>query len=150
MSETVRHVLAAPTGSGRRRGFHRVVEDVNLNKTDGFAFRGRFVPDSREADLPVGCIVIRKTPVGSYKGGRSTWAWAVITDTATPSGWPWSEEYDGHAQFLTFRDAVAAEIAARLDERERLERQLDMVGIAATGDQVRLLLGLLSRNEERR
>ena len=147
MSTTVRHRLIAPTASGQRRGFHRLVDDVNLRLSNGYAFHGPFIPDGRQCDLPVGALVIRKTPVGSFKSARSTWAYALVDHAATPSGWEWSDEYDGHAQFLAFRDEVAALLDSQAAAQERVRQLLGSAGLNISFEQAQTLSLML--NEER-
>lgn len=106
--DTVRHVVFAPLGAGRRKGFLKVVQEVDTEQTNGFAFVGEFVPDGRQYEFPIGALVVRKRPVGSTKSKRALWSCAIVNNAETPSGWQWSEEYDGNRKFLDFRDLVAS------------------------------------------
>lgn len=145
LGETVRHVLDAPLGSGRRRGFHKLVHDVDLDVANGYAFVGEFLPDGRQCDIPLGALVVRKRPVGSFKSQRAMWAYAIVTGSETPSGWEWSEEFNGSREFLNFRDLVARRLNEDKSDLERMERALKLTGISASPDQMRVLQHLLER-----
>ena len=143
--ETVRHLIDYPLGSGRRRGFLKIVHDVDLDLTTGWAFIGEFLDDGRQNDIPLGALVVRKRPTGSIKSQRSMWSYAIVTASETPSGWEWSDEYQGNREFLNFRDLVARRLNEDKSDLERMERALKLTGITASADQIRVLQHLLER-----
>ena len=107
MTNTVRIKFYAATGSGRRKGWGKVVDAVDATKRNGYAFDGEFLGDG-EHDVPVGAVIVSVEPNGSAKHptkyGR--------VHRITPDG-----EYqqlaaaDWHEEFLTLRDAAAAALA---------------------------------------
>lgn len=109
-----RHQLWPVPASGRRKGNYRLVSDVDLRKKTGWAFDGAWLEaDGREIDLPVGGVVVRKTPTGSNKKQTADWHYALVPETGEP--WDWSEAYD-QKRFLSFRDAVAQTLAGTNDQ----------------------------------
>ena len=113
---TARIEYSVPTASRGRRGWVKVVTDVDTTKSNGYAFEGEFLREG-EIDLPVGSIIVEKDVGGS--ANRPTWWWSVGTVTAEGEI-AWDKEDESKyrrmmwepTQFLSFRDRVA-ELVAR-------------------------------------
>ena len=103
MKDKHRTIMKQPQGKGGRNGYHRLVNSVDTEKTSVYAFESDWIRPDVEVDLPVGGIIIRKTPTGSNRHPAATWAYATVP--AQGEAWEWSEEYEAN-RFLTFRDDV--------------------------------------------
>ena len=113
---TVRIVLKNETNSGNRRGWTKVVTSVDVTKSNGYAFGGRFINDG-ENDLEVGSVLIQKNPMGSVKHGYDVGVCLVVR----PDGSLW-QTHDGNGfrwlrEFLSFRDHVAAVLSLLPSDR---------------------------------
>ena len=112
--KTVRVVLNTPR-KGRREGFHRLVKEVDPTKRSAYAFIGDRLESGYELDLPVGAIIVRRTPDGSNQHPQDTFQYTKVL----PEGeaWQWSEPRTKRT-FLTFRDEVAQALAEGRDDME--------------------------------
>ena len=108
-SNISRHQLWPVPATGRRKGTYRLITQVDLQKKTGWAFEGSWLnADGRELDLPVGAVVVKKTPTGSVRSWSAEWNYALVPETGQP--WEWSDSYNDK-RFLSFRDAVAETLA---------------------------------------
>lgn len=109
--KTVRIDLRNAVSSGRRQGWTKHVKAVDLQKTNGYAFQGPFLPDG-QYDLPLGAVVIQKNPCGSVKNGGSLGVCFEVGE----EGLQEVLQMDWYTQFLSFRDAVAERLQASSEE----------------------------------
>ena len=142
------HTFKVPTASGRRRGFLKHVVNVDPSYGDGYAFDGEFIPDGRETDLPIGGIVVRKSPMGSLKNPYDTWDWASVP--FPDQSWHWSKQYRS-SEFLAFRDDVALALGQEPEpdamEKWRMgevRQALRAAGVAASEHQVEIIANQLA------
>ena len=77
MADTVRVQVKKPTGTGRRKGWNKVVSRIDDTKQGGYAFEGRFL-DERQVDLKVGSVLVGQIPVGSATYGNH-WRVGVVS-----------------------------------------------------------------------
>ena len=129
---SIRIRYEVPVGSGRRRGWGKVVTSVDTTKTNGYAFEGEFLGDG-EVDLPLGTVIVEKYPAGSVK--NSYWQWTVGRvseageiehETADGKSEKWAFYWE-REQFLSFRDRVAELVDGPRPESD-VERWTRMAG----------------------
>lgn len=88
---------------GVRRGWTKLVKDVDTTKDNGFAFLGNFLSSGIQ-DLPIGSILVQKNPEGNFKQGwHSAVCLQVLPDgrlRVVSQGLSWSRD------FLRFREIV--------------------------------------------
>lgn len=97
-----------PVGSGRRQGWWKRVINVDTSKSNGYAFDGNFLGEG-EHDLPVGSILINKSPTGSVKRGSNEGNCYRVGETDLE----FIGSFDWHDHFLSFRDLVSDALASR-------------------------------------
>lgn len=103
----VRIKIKNEINSGKRSGWTKHVTNVDMTKTNGYAFEGEFIPGGKEIELPVGAILIQKNPEGSVKNGW--WEAEVfrLSEDGTLIDLAPDTKYDWKDDFLSFRDLVA-------------------------------------------
>ena len=104
-SETkVRVEIENVQASGRRKGWTKLVYDVDTSKTNGYAFDGRFLNDGKH-DLEVGAVLVSKDPCGSVKNGHDEGMLGIVQADGSID-WTCAAK-DWRKDFLDLRDAVA-------------------------------------------
>lgn len=123
--------------SGNRKSWFKLVSDVDTEKTNGYAFNGDFIEINKETDVEIGSIIIECRPSGSVKNwGKKGIIHKVIENDIEEI----SHEYDYMKDFLSFRDAVAAELDSGDDmetlkiEREKLVARIAEIDAILKGD----------------
>ena len=114
--------------SGNRKPWYKLVTSVDTEKTNGYAFDGYFIEINKETDVEMGSIIIECRPTGSVKN----WGKEGIIHKVVDGGIdPISAAYNYMKDFLSFRDAVAAELKQD-NEKDNLiiEREKLMARIA--------------------
>ena len=115
-----RTILPMVTSTGRRNGLYILVARVDTTVNNTRAFQGDFIKPDQETDLPVGNIVVRRTPTGSSRNG--TWNWNHAKVPLPDHDWIWSKAYPQH-KFLDFRDTVATEVYEALPSHVTVDRR---------------------------
>ena len=115
-----RTILPMVTSTGRRNGLYILVARVDTTVNNTRAFQGDFIKPDQETDLPVGNIVVRRTPTGSSRNG--TWNWNHAKVPLPDHDWKWSKAYPQH-KFLDFRDTVATEVYEALPPHVTVDRR---------------------------
>lgn len=114
----VRIKLEASTGSGRRRGWLKLVTAVDTSKKDGYAFAGEFLRDGTQ-DIPVGSIIVEQYPSGSVRNGTDKGDAMRVQADGTLLSFAKTENW--RKDFLDFRDAVGAALAKDTLKTSRLD-----------------------------
>lgn len=119
-------IPASVLGDARKstvRPHARLVLSVDSEKTNFFAFEGKFLPKGKEVDLPLGSIVIIVSGDGSWRHPHST-AFVCRAEEVKPEDAQKQasdfrlggklvnlrilEAFDATSQFLSLRDYVAS------------------------------------------
>ena len=119
---TTLHRTSLPlvTSTGRRNGIYILVTHVDTTINNTRAFQGEFIKPDHENDLPVGHIVVRRTPTGSSRKG--TWDWHHAQVPLPNHDWRWSKAFPQH-KFLEFRDTVATKLYEALPPHPNVDRR---------------------------
>lgn len=99
------------TASGHRTGWTKHVTAVDIAKSNGYAFEGEFLNEG-EAELPTGAVIVQKNPMGSVK---NNWFEGVCSVVQPDDTLLEIATNDWHTEFITFRNAVAAQLGKKTD-----------------------------------
>lgn len=124
--------------------------NVDPSYGDGYAFDGEFISDGKETDLPIGGVLVRKTPMGSLKNPYDVWDWTSVPFPGYP--WHWSRQYKS-SEFLSFRDDVADALGQE-PEPDAMEKwrmgevrnAMLCAGIDASDHQVEIIANQLAKH----
>lgn len=119
--------------SGNRKSWYKLIDSVDTDKTNGYAFDGEFLQNGSQYDLEIGSIVLECRPTGSVKhSGKKGLIYKITPEgpediTSNPDGYNWKTD------FLTLRDELHELINADNNteslmlEREQLLNRLDEI-----------------------
>ena len=123
---TARIEITTPYGSGRRKGWYKLVTGVDTTKSDGYAFAGDSI-SAGQHDLAVGSVVIAKMPSGSAKHNESIGRVYVVNAGGMEDV---AEDYDWDTQFLALRDAVAEHVGAMSSTENQADKSIDLSSVS--------------------
>jgi len=123
-----RIVLIRPIGDRRFKKWVKILEGVDRDISNGYAFQGTFIGFDRQAELPVGTLLL----YFGMKGSRRFQRPCVALKEVTPEGrleTLYERDRLDLSWALDVRDDIAAIVAAR-----RSSSSADVAGDAAAGD----------------
>jgi len=100
---------------GLRNPFAKLVTSVDMSRTNGYAFEGKFLRVGQEIDLPEGSIVLINKSNGSWKYKHNT-AYVCRVEAQEPDGSCDAtkqqnlnvlKQFDYVGEFLSLRDYLA-------------------------------------------
>ena len=119
---TAGHTLERPRGETGRPGRIRMPDAVKTGAKGFYAFPGEDIRMGRKVDLPVGAVLVRKTPTGYNQRGEADWEWARIPEEGR--GFKWSEPVK-NTRFQRFVREVAAAMTDRDKKPDRADAEPD-------------------------
>ena len=123
-----RIVFIRPIGDRRFKKWVKILEGVDRDISNGYAFEGTFIGFDRQAELPVGTLLL----YFGMKGSRRFQRPCVALKEVTPEGrleTLYERDRLDLSWALDVRDDIAAIVAAR-----RSSSSADVAGDAAAGD----------------
>jgi len=96
----------------RKKAWAKVLESVDITKSNGYAFVGNWIRRGEKAELPIGSYVLTYDEPGSMKN----WYPLVKLYRVTPDGLEVALEYEGNIRERSWALAVRDRIAEILAE----------------------------------
>ena len=117
---TAGHTLERPRGETGRTGRIRMPEAVKPGSKGFYAFPGEDIRMGMKVTLPVGAVLVRKTPTGDKQRSEASWEWARVPEEGR--GFKWSEPVK-NTRFQRFVKEVAAAMTDGDDKPDQADAE---------------------------